>query len=406
MIRHIQQVFHARSPWEKAYLVLLLLTVVSLVSSRAGLSIATGLFFIAAFVGSGRHTNYYLILFLLPLWWLSTGVGLLQSPDLIRGLDMWLLGVPFLSFTLAIVRMKPLDQAGARLIFDVFLWALIAAWCLAMGIGGYRWILGELSWDRAFTYANFTENILQHPTYLAFMLNVGIIWLIQQYDLKGHHLYAFGFLLLFLLMTAARLQIFIGLAILVGVLFFKYPTWRKWLLSGLIMMLVLASLAVSFLPQETQRMQDLWTYQEIENIRHNGVAVRLALWEITWGEIMAHPVTGVGVGNVQPTLEAAFIREGLPLQGLGPHNQYLHTALAVGIPSMCVLIFVLGLPLIVALRQKRYTAACILLIFILGCLTEDILSRQIGICTLAFFLPLTWTMKYSNQVEEKESRPS
>ncbi|MEO1414250.1 MAG: O-antigen ligase family protein [Bacteroidota bacterium] len=381
---------------------LLLLAVVSLVGSRAGLSLTTGLLLIWVFWGSGRDTNDYLPLLILPLWWLSTAVGLLRSPDLIQGLDAWLLGIPLLSYILAITRMHTLADETRRLIFQAFMLSLVLGWLVAMILGSYKWMTGLLSWDEAFTYATFAENILQHPTYLALMINIALIWLIQQTNLKGIYLGLWGFFLLFLLMTAARLQIFIGIGIMGGILFFKYPRWRKGVYLGIGSLILMAICAVVFLPEQANRLSDLWNYREIENIRHSGVAVRLALWEIAWGEITVQPITGVGLGNVQATLEAAFIREGMPLQGLGPHNQYLHTALAIGLPGMCALIFALLVPLINAMIQRRYTAVGILLLVILGCLTEDILSRQSGICTLAIFLPLTWPLRDNNQAEGRE----
>ncbi|MEL6631723.1 MAG: O-antigen ligase family protein [Bacteroidota bacterium] len=381
---------------------LLLLAVVSLLGSRAGLSLTTGLLLIWAFLGAGRDTNNYLPLLILPLWWLSTAVGLLRSPDLIQGLDAWLLGIPLLSYILAITRMHTLAEETRRLIFRAFMLSLVLGWFVAMMVGSYKWLIGWLNWDEAFTYATFTENILQHPTYLALMINIALIWLIQQTNLKRIYLWLLGFFLLFLLMTAARLQIFIGLGIIGGILFFKYPRRRKWLYLGSGGLILMAICAVIFLPEQANRLSDLWNYREIENIRHSGVAVRLTLWEIAWREIMAQPLTGVGLGNVQATMEAAFVREGVPLQGLGPHNQYLHTALAIGLPGMCALIFALLVPLINGMIQRRYTTVGVLLLVMLGCLTEDILSRQIGICTLAIFLPLTWPLRENDQAVERE----
>ncbi|MEO1383324.1 MAG: hypothetical protein AAFV78_08845, partial [Bacteroidota bacterium] len=268
---------------------LLLLAVVSLLGSRAGLSLTTGLLLIWAFLGAGRDTNNYLPLLILPLWWLSTAVGLLRSPDLIQGLDAWLLGIPLLSYILAITRMHTLAEETRRLIFRAFMLSLVLGWFVAMMVGSYKWLTGLLNWDEAFTYVTFTENILQHPTYLALMINIALIWLIQQTNLKRIYLWLLGFFLLFLLMTAARLQILIGLGIIGGILFFKYPRRRKWLYLGSGGLILMAICAVIFLPEQASRLSDLWNYREIENIRHSGVAVRLALWEIAWGEIMTQP---------------------------------------------------------------------------------------------------------------------
>src|SRR5690606_26481382 len=75
-------------------------------------------------------------------------------------------------------------------------------------------------------------------------------------------------------------------------------------------------------------------------------AARIYAWKATLSEIKKHPL-GVGTGDINIVLENHFRESGLEEladKGLNPHNQYLQSAMAVGIPALLWFLFSLLYP--------------------------------------------------------------
>ena len=343
---------------------------------------------------------------LFGLWVVWNGISMSYTQRLETGFNQWIIQLPLLLFPVGILSMNRFRKPEIRLFENGFMLSLLLAWLITLAIGLGVFITTDIPWDEAFTYATFTERILQHPTYLALMVNIALIFLLYRSPMKHGDIWLITGFILFLLMTAARLQVFLGIGIIAAVVFFRYPTYRKWVGVGILGITLLGILAIALFPEEAERLRDLWEYENVENVRYSGTAVRIALWNGCLEEISQNPWWGIGIGGVQPALEATYQAKGLNLTGLGPHNQYLSTTMSLGVPGLLLLVASLFIPLWKAIRQKRFVAATLLILFIMGCLTEDLLSRQIGVCILAIWLPITWEMRDTNPGEEKESMPA
>src|SRR5690606_12327127 len=95
-----------------------------------------------------------------------------------------------------------------------------------------------------------------------------------------------------------------------------------------------------------------------------------------------------GTGDVNVVLEKHFRENGLDEladKGLNPHNQYLQSAMAIGIPAVLWFIFSLLYPFGKIIRTKDWLYAFFLSTVALNLLVESMLEKQSGIVFFAFF---------------------
>ena len=88
-------------------------------------------------------------------------------------------------------------------------------------------------------------------------------------------------------------------------------------------------------------------------------AARIYAWKATLSEIKKHPF-GVGTGDINVVLEDHFREKGLEQlaeQNLNPHNQYLQSAMAIGIPAVLWFLFSLLYPFGKIIRTKDWLYA-------------------------------------------------
>jgi O-antigen ligase len=170
---------------------------------------------------------------------------------------------------------------------------------------------------------------------------------------------------------------------------------QKGLLIAIIAVLIsLPILSYQLLPSFRQRVDvswyDLQQYQEgDENIGDYSLAMRLVAWETGYQIFRAHPLLGVGPGD----LETEMIRsapQSFPVEKLlkNPHNQYIETAAAFGIMGLLLLLWVMLYPLKQSWLQHLPLQITFLTMIAIGMLFESLFERQVGICLYSYFVYL------------------
>lgn len=147
--------------------------------------------------------------------------------------------------------------------------------------------------------------------------------------------------------------------------------------------------------------ETLW---ELEVWYHSGdaagksMATRFKLWQASWKIIRQNPLAGVGTGDVRSALQEAIYNDPKPIpydKSYGAHNQWLSTAVALGIPALIWLITAVFLPLGNP-RRLIPPAFFFILLTALSMLNEDIFETQASATFIAFFFQL-----FSRQGMEK-----
>jgi O-antigen ligase len=128
-----------------------------------------------------------------------------------------------------------------------------------------------------------------------------------------------------------------------------------------------------------------------KNIDHNtteGTAVRILVWESAIELIKEHPFIGYGTGDVKDALLKKYAEKKLvvaTLFQLNAHNQFLQTAVTLGIFGLLVLLCSMLIPFGIAIYLKNYLYPLFILIVFFNCLTESILETQAGVVFFGFF---------------------
>ncbi|MBO4282673.1 MAG: O-antigen ligase family protein [Bacteroidales bacterium] len=135
--------------------------------------------------------------------------------------------------------------------------------------------------------------------------------------------------------------------------------------------------------------ETLW--ETIVYLRFNeelgSVPQRMEAWKASCRLIAAHPLFGVGTGDVKDAFLDELRESGSPIDGIlvRSHNQYLSFAIAFGCVGLLLCLFSLLYPPIAARKRTPLLYTVFLLVFLLSMLSDDPMERQDGVTLFAFF---------------------
>ncbi|HYJ37497.1 MAG TPA: O-antigen ligase family protein [Chitinophagaceae bacterium] len=137
-----------------------------------------------------------------------------------------------------------------------------------------------------------------------------------------------------------------------------------------------------------------------------GKSIRFAIWECSGDILKKHWLTGVGTGDVQDSLQAAYANRKFYFAAFhnkyNAHNQYLEMWLANGLAGILIFILCLAVPLVMHIRQASAMDYSLFLCLILVMsITESFLNVNKGtimyslfnsIFGFAYLAPATWSV--------------
>jgi O-antigen ligase len=123
-----------------------------------------------------------------------------------------------------------------------------------------------------------------------------------------------------------------------------------------------------------------------------GWASRGLMWDCAVQLIEAHPLTGVGTGDVQDALQQCYTDNKYVILTYyqdkikyNAHNQFLQTAIGLGVPGLGILLLSMAGGLMHAVRRKKILYFVFIILFLVSCFTESMLERQSGVVFYSFF---------------------
>jgi O-antigen ligase len=146
------------------------------------------------------------------------------------------------------------------------------------------------------------------------------------------------------------------------------------------------SLLLYTLPATRERIETVF----ISNPAYNPLSLRLIHWRCTWEIVTEKPayfIFGVGAGNDQILLNKCFEKEKYWAHrySYNAHSQYFQTLLNSGMIGLILLLLIFIIPVIMAFRRQKYLYLAFLILFMLSCLTESMLTVQKGVVFYALF---------------------
>ncbi len=153
-----------------------------------------------------------------------------------------------------------------------------------------------------------------------------------------------------------------------------------------VIVIIFSVLAIKPLKERSTELLQAIFQEKVD--QQNPDSMRRGVYQSTFAVISEHPVFGVGIGDAQEKLNAEYDKRGFELakkQNFNSHNSYLNFWLTSGITSIVffTLLQFIQIGIAIANRNKLHFAVTTLLS--LSFLTENVLSRQDGVFTYAFF---------------------
>jgi O-antigen ligase len=350
---------------------------------------------------------FFLAYFLSGLW----------SEDKANWFSTIQIKLPFIFLPFAMLDLQ-IKKAGFLKIIIVSLLA-----CLLAGIAyGFSFIITHTSEFRAGRhlpsplegdYIRFTIAIV-----LALLLIVYLYTYRLQYALSKTHL---RLMLLWSIIAILYIHIqaaksgLVSFYILIG-MFILHNLVRKkrglLIIFGMVVAVVIAGIFLSRLPSVQRQINDLanekrvWETNDTKAFNTSySIVPRLISYEVAGGIVKKHPLIGVGAGDINSEIDRSYEVNYPSVRVLGrilPHNQFLCTALAAGIPAGLLLLYFAFIP-VIKKRSRNIFILTNTVIILFGMLIEPMLEVQFGIFVYLFFTLLWMRMPRYDKVQLQTS---
>lgn len=254
-----------------------------------------------------------------------------------------------------------------------------------------------------FSYIGFGSIIHLHPTYFSLYITFAIGLLFAQHynSFDGYSSIKKAALILIMLVMittlvflSSRIVLFSFLIIFLATLFWFFFIQQRKSLRGaaysFALSLFIASLIyinpITRFRLVQEPLNSGFSYAETSK-DWNSFNLRILQWSSSIKIIKVNWLTGVGTGDIQKELneEYAAFDLGIFDLNLNAHNQYLQTALGVGLVGILFWIFSLLYPFITAWKENFTIYLYFIFLFSMCCLTESMLEMQKGVVFYSFF---------------------
>ncbi len=337
---------------------------------------------------------------LLYLFYLT---GMLWTDDKKEGWDDLIIKLPLLIFPILFSTIKfSVDSFRKTGI------ALVAGCALAIFIGlfhSYSLFLDSNDVQKFF-YISFS--VFLHPTYFTMYLNLALLFIC--YDTLNDkktifHSGKVRITLFFLLMIGvillnARLAMLITFFTLIVFIFaesFKRKSILKFVPRFLIQAILIIGIFIFLIrfdnrfvqiTEAIQNHQDTTAvFDSTAKVYYNSTTIRMGLFKNSVNVFKDNFLTGVGTGDVihesVKKLDRSHLNY-LAKRFTGAHNQYLQTAMSLGIFGLLLLVFCIIFPLKDYLKSKYYFGICFVIIVLINALGDTVL-RASSLYFFSFF---------------------
>lgn len=195
----------------------------------------------------------------------------------------------------------------------------------------------------------------------------------------------------------------------VGYRFIKKSKNGIWKAIGLFLVTgVLLLLSAKFVPSvqnqfaRLQKERAIWNSGDTSRFASvSSVIPRLMSYETAWKGIKKHPVRGVGAGDLNDVMQKLYT-EYYPFivrnYRIIPHNQYICSALLIGIPLTLILIVMVFWPLFKTDNVMLFSTTCMMLV---GTVIEAMFEIQFGVFIYLFFTLFWLSAMAKDKIPEK-----
>jgi O-antigen ligase len=135
----------------------------------------------------------------------------------------------------------------------------------------------------------------------------------------------------------------------------------------------------------------------------NSINLRFLEWKSGIEGIKTQGITGTGTGDALPVLDSYYNQVDLGIfdhQYLA-HNQFIETALEIGLAGLITLVLCLAIPFMQALKSKNVLLMSVVLMTCMACLSTSFFERARG---LTFYVSFVSLFMFTKTNEEHGSK--
>lgn len=287
---------------------------------------------------------------------------------------------------------------------------LISGSILAMLYGLYSAFICYANGGDWLCFLTTSISPILHPSYFMVYLALGMAGSWYGYRMKWS-----GFKLYWVLIFSIIGLVFHGLALsLSGILFLLlaigavvlYFVFKRWNIIGALIALLILPLMGYLIVTKVPQVEGEWngakwyafeyfdspdTFISTRNYPMSGSEARLVMWSISATEFCSSP-WGAGTGNSKGKIGdrlKSFNQLEFAKKGLNTHNQFLETAVEVGLIGLVLLVLIIIYGLRSGIKNKNWLLIFLVSSLAFNCLFESMLERQAGIVFYTFWIFLS-----------------
>jgi|GEM_PF-1952533 len=349
---------------------------------------------------SDRKNYIMLLLFILPF--LMHAACLLASPSdpEIQFLTERKMGLFFIPLCIFFIRNEITSQR-LHILFHVFIFSLLLEMIRSniVILQYHSDIFSLVNNEFSYAYRTLLEQITAiHPTYFGMLLFFAAFldfhMMMQELGTGKRRwlllrITVLGLLILSAVLTGGRSPLAAFMAASFLYLIFEWGFGKKMLVSTLILASVTFA-ALYFTPTLKNRVQEISDFSgeaPVDN-EQNTLNIRTGIYSCSWELVRQNWLTGTGPSNVQRSLNQCYSKLNSNVfsqRHYNTHNELLNHWISFGIAGLLALLAVFFIPGYFAVKEKNIIYLCFLLFFFICCMTENLLSRQMGVVFYALF---------------------
>ncbi len=367
-----------------------------------------------------KNSNLF---FFITCYFLVYAAGLLYSSNIHAGLFVLEKKLPLIVFPLVFLLGKPLNFSQLKLILSLFVYSCVAATliCFAKAViinnsEGYTFnyvydsLVHGVHEEGRYTYFNywyftnklFAAPIGMHPVYFAMYLvfsgcaAIYLWWKNSSAAVKFFLCSLLALNLLSIILLSSRTQLFCAVTFL-SFFVILYSSRKKRVVLPVVSLLIIFAAGVAMIwynPILRERIIESnvpGTHFSANKYGEGGLSLRLFKWKYTLAAIGENPLLGYGTGDGQNALQKIYADNNFEIgleNRFNPHNQYLQSALDVGIAGIVSFLLLLYLPLKKGISMHNVLLILLAILFSISCVTESMLEVNKGVIFYSFFCAL------------------
>ncbi|TYC15658.1 O-antigen ligase family protein [Bizionia gelidisalsuginis] len=324
-------------------------------------------------------------------------VGISYASDLDKGINETVRALPLLALPFSFLVLSVIYRGKvAFLVFN----SLVMGCLIAVTICWYNAITAVLmnnepisnllGWKRSNEY--LTRIIDIHPPYLGFLLLTSILFLFKEYvyrktnkRIKYLAIFLISLFTVFTFHLVARNTIITLFIFFAG--FLLYSRNWKYLILPLLFVVPFSGFVLN---QESDYLKR--KYFKMLNLNNDEIGdKRISRLDASWEVFLNNPIVGPGIGNDDLLRQEQYKIHGYKLayeKKLNAHNQFFEYLSTFGVLGLIIFLFVLYFFIKTSLENKNYFMLALLMLFLMACMTESVLERELGIKYFSLILGL------------------